>query len=89
MGIDGQEKTLCFGPQVKIPLGVQRKSLIAQAKIRKVEALPCFAKGLDAVEVKLGNELEEIVKSQAGWKKYGSKWTGIHLSTIIIRRHLG
>lgn len=57
---------------------MQRKSLIVQAQ---VEALPCFARALDAVEVKLGNELGETVKSQAGWKKYGSKWIGIHLST--------
>ena len=31
--------------------------------------------------MKLGNELEEMVKSQARWKKYGSKWIGIALST--------
>ena len=76
-GIDGQEKR----SQVKIPSETQRKSLIVQAKIRKVEALPCFVRALDAVEVKLGNGLEEIVKPQAGWKKYGNKWIGTHLST--------
>ena len=48
-----------------------------QAKIRKVEALPHFASALDAVEVKLGNELEET----AGWRESGSKWIGIPLST--------
>ena len=42
------EKTLCFGSQVKIPLGMQRKSLLALAKIRKVEAVPCFVRALDA-----------------------------------------
>ena len=46
-----------------------------------MEILPYFVRVLDAMEVKHGNELEEIVKSQAGWKKYRSKWIGIHLST--------
>ena len=37
-GIDGQEKTLRIGLQVKIPVEMQHKDLIVQAKIRKMQA---------------------------------------------------
>ena len=82
-GIDGQEKTLCFGSQVKIASEMQHKSLIAaQAKIRKVEALPCFVRALDAVEVKLGNEL----KVTGGGRSMEASGLGFTCPRII--RHL-
>ena len=80
-GIDGTQPALTFGPpgdgQVRIPLKMQNKSLIAEGSVRAIQVEPRGAEGLKA---KLSEELEKKVRFQGGWKRDQDTWVGVHLA---------
>ena len=63
--------------EVKIPLRLQNKSLVAEGSVRTISIEPQVVRVLEA---KLKEDLEEKARFQTGWKDLGDRWIGIHLA---------
>ena len=79
-GIDGCDHALVFGRpegnQVRIPLRLQNKSLVADCRVRAIGAEAHMEEGLKA---RLLDDVEKRAKFQSGWKQEGEMWIGVHL----------
>ena len=78
-GIDGEDRVLTYGGghhQIRIPLKLQNRSLIAEGFVRAIQTVPYVVRVLEA---KLTKELEDKARAQSGWARSGDRWIGIHL----------
>ena len=78
-GIDGEDRVLTYGGgshQIRIPLKLQNRSLIAEGYVRAIQTVPYTVRVL---ETKLTKELEDKARMQSGWVRAGDRWIGIHL----------
>lgn len=78
-GISGEDQVLTYGggpQQIRIPLKLQNKSLIAQGFVRAIQTAPCMVRVLEATLMK---ELEDTARAQSGWTRSGDRWIGVHL----------
>ena len=63
--------------EIKIPLRLQNKSLVAEGSVRTISMEPQMVRVLEA---KLKEDLEEKTRFQVGWKSFEDRWIGIHLA---------
>ena len=62
--------------EIRIPLRLQNKSLVAEGSVRAISAEP---QTIRVLEAKLKQDLEEKIKYQVGWRKAEDRWIGVHL----------
>ena len=66
--------------EIRIPLRLQNKSLVAEGSVRTISMEPQVVRVLEA---KLKEHLEEKTRFQAGWRCFGDRWIGIHLGKTL------